>query len=323
MGKHFNPSRMDESKPFDRRAFLRAGLLSAGYIGFNGIYLPSLGNTATETITLLHTNDTHSRIDPFPANDPKYAGLGGVARRKELIDSIRNQHEHVLLLDSGDMFQGTPYFNLFGGEIELKAMSAMGYDAGTLGNHDFDNGTVGLAQQLHHATFPLLNANYGLENTPLANRISPYRIFEKGRISVGVYGIGIDLQGLVDTEQTPFLVYNDPLQAAIRTSEHLRKKEKCDLIVCLSHLGFRYEDDKISDIRIAESEADIDIILGGHTHTFMDSPHIVKNKTGKNILILHSGFAGIRMGKIDITLELKSRKIRHYSSTVKISKKSS
>jgi 5'-nucleotidase len=202
-------------------------------------------------------------------------------------------------------------------------MSALGYDAGTLGNHDFDKGTMGLAQQLHHATFPLLNANYDLENTPLANRISPYRIFEKGRILVGIFGIGIDLQGLVDTEQIPNLVYKDPVQAAIHTSQHLRKKEKCDLIVCLSHLGFRYEDSKISDILLAGSEADIDIILGGHTHTFMDAPYIVKNKSGKNVMILHSGFGGIRMGKVDIAFELKSRKIRHYSSTVKISKKSS
>ena len=259
-------------------------------------------------LTILHTNDVHSRLDPFPADGTKYQGLGGVSGRATLIKNIRSGEKNVLLLDCGDIVQGTPYFNMFGGNPEYELMNAMGYDASTLGNHDFDTGIHRLAELQGIAGFPMINANYDMKDTPMKGLTHPYRIFERGGLKIGVTGVGIDLKGLVTEKQTGDLIYMDPIINANRAAVLLKKELKCDLVICLSHLGFRYKENKVSDIILAENSKNIDLILGGHTHTFLDKPEIVKNKDGENVLINQVGWAGIRLGRIDITFEKGSKK---------------
>ena len=253
-------------------------------------------------LTILHTNDWHSRIDPFPESNRRNAGQGGAVRRARKIETIRNEAEHVLLLDAGDIFQGTPYFNLFGGELELKLMSKMGYDLATIGNHDFDLGIEHLADfAKQHAQFGFVNANYELKDTPLAGMVRPYQIFEKGPLKIGVLGVGIELEGLVPTSLYGDAQYNDPLAAAERYGQLLKEEEKCDLVICLSHLGYRYREEKVSDMILAQETRHIDIILGGHTHTFLDEPTIVKNKADRGVLVHQVGFGGLILGRIDVS----------------------
>jgi 5'-nucleotidase len=314
---------MEDLLKLNRRDFIGQSLKLATAVGICGIPLEVFADREIHPLTILHTNDTHSRIDPFPANDPKFAGMGGIAQRLNVIEKIRGEQSHVLLLDSGDFFQGTPYFNIFGGEVELKAMSALRYDATTLGNHDFDNGAEGLSRQLIHASFPILNTNYDLKDSALSGKIERYKIFQKGEIKVGVFGIGIELKGLVDERLIRNIYYLNPVQCANDTARHLKLEENCDLVICLSHLGLKYEDSKISDLKFAAQSKHIDLILGGHTHTFLDEPLIVKNSIQKDMIIAQVGWGGIKLGRIDFLFEKKSRKIRHSASTVKISKKSS
>ncbi len=272
----------------------------------------SLGNfdamaRGTRHLTILHTNDVHSYIDPFAADHPKYPGKGGVARRAALIESIRRENPNVLLVDAGDIFQGTPYFNYYGGELEFRLMSMMKYDAATLGNHDFDNGIDGFAAQLPHAEFDFVSANYDFSKTILDGRVKPYRIFNKGGIKVGVFGIGIELTGLVNPKHYKETVYLNPVEVAQEMADVLRR-EQCDLVICLSHLGYKYADpDKISDVKLAGMTHGIDLIIGGHTHTFLDKPVTVKNDKGNDVLINQTGCYGVNLGRVDFYLDRVSK----------------
>lgn len=294
-----------------RRQFIRKALWTGGLISLGQFPLSALESAhftgEVARITLLHTNDVHSRMEPFPEGS-RYAGMGGAARRAGLINQIRKEVSEVLLLDAGDMFQGTPYFNFYQGELELKAMSAMGYDAGTIGNHDFDAGIESLAKQLDaHAHFPLLNANYLLKDTPLSGKVAEYQIFQKGRIKVGVFGLGIELKGLVPEDWYGNTQYLDPVVQGQRVATLLRREMDCDLVICLSHLGYQYRGGKISDVALAQQTRDIDIIIGGHTHTFLDTPVLEKNLDGEDVLINQVGWAGIRLGRLDVHF-VKGRK---------------
>jgi 5'-nucleotidase len=281
-----------------RRSFIKAGLSLAALSSLPA-FAGSLGREWEERLTILHTNDWHSRIDPFPINDAKYPGQGGAARRAALINKIRKEQAHVVLLDSGDVFQGTPYFNYYGGEPEFRLMSSMGYDACTMGNHDFDNGTDGLARMLPHANFPWVNCNYDLRESGLADRIKPWQVIRRGRLKIGILGVGIDLDGLVPEKNRKGVFYKNPVQCAADTANILKFDFGCDLIVCLSHLGFQYKDGKVSDMILAVNSENIDLILGGHTHTFMDKPVVVMNRKGKPVTIHQAGWAGLRLGRID------------------------
>lgn len=261
-------------------------------------------------LTILHTNDMHSRIDPFPMNDPSYPGLGGMARRAALIGKIRSEEKNVLLFDAGDVFQGTPYFNLFGGEVEFKLMSSMKYDGCTIGNHDFDNGLDGLMNMLPHATFPFINSNYDFSDTVMNGKTIPHKIFLKEGIRVGVFGLGIELSGLVEKKLSGNTKYLDPLKKAEEVAGFLKNDAKCDFVICLSHLGYKYEADKVSDMVLAKQTSNIDLVIGGHTHTFLNAPEIVKNRMNTDVLINQVGWAGIRLGKIDVFFQRgKSKKI--------------
>ena len=306
-----------------RRAFLKkTAFAGAGIITFNSISNEALAKTEMVKITILHTNDVHSHIDPFPDNDPKYAGLGGVVRRAALIKKIRNEEKNVLLFDVGDVFQGTPYFNMYGGELELKLMSMMQYDASTIGNHDFDNGLDGLLKQLPNASFPFINCNYDFSDTPIAGKIIPHKIYEKGGIKVGVFGLGIELEGLVDKRMSGNTKYLDPIEKAAEAAHYLKNDQKCDLVICLSHLGYKYESKKISDIELAKQSKNIDVILGAHTHTFLDTPVSCKNRDDKEVLVAQVGWAGIKLGRIDYIFEKKSKKMVAEGYSIKISNKS-
>ena len=285
----------------NRRHFLHRAAL--GGVLLSGAALP--GRPAVvgseRRLTILHTNDWHSRIDPFPEDGSRHAGQGGAVRRAELIAQVRAAEPNVLLFDSGDIFQGTPYFNFFQGELEMKLMSQMGYDAATIGNHDFDGGLANLATQLQHAAFPMLSANYDFSGTELAGRTEPYRVFERGGIRVGVFGLGIRLAGLVPTPLYGATQYQDPVQRGNQTASHLRSRQNCDLVVCLSHLGYRYADGQVSDLVLAQESSEIDLILGGHTHTFMDRPVTVGNRNGDPVIINQVGFGGLLVGRLEVT----------------------
>ena len=302
---------MEELQKTTRRNFIKVGGLTAAAFALNLKTADAFANGRIQKLTILHTNDVHSRIEPFPMDGSRNQGLGGTARRSALIKQIRAEQENVLLLDAGDIFQGTPYFNKFGGELELKLMSQMGYDATTLGNHDFDNGVEGFYKQLPNANFPVLIANYDLRNTPLANATQPYKIFKKGGLKIGVFGIGIALKGLVDPKNYGETQYLDPIANANATAALLKKELHCDLVICSSHLGYKYRTATVSDQVLAASTRNIDLIIGGHTHTFLDIPEDVKNLDGELTTINQVGFAGINLGRIDYYFEgFKDKKMK-------------
>jgi 5'-nucleotidase len=285
-----------------RRHFLKKIKFSSIY----GLTLPYFINddyfdNDLKKITILHTNDVHSHIDPFPKNDPLNPSGGGVIARANLINLIKKDNPNTLVLDAGDVFQGTPYFNFFGGELELKLMSKMGYNASTLGNHEFDNGTEKLSKVLKHANFSFLNSNYTLKNTPLENKIKSHEIFKINGIKIGVFGLGIELEGLVEKKLYKGIKYLNPIEISKDISDDLKYNHNCDLIICLSHLGFSYSKDKniMCDLILAKQTKNIDLIIGGHTHTFLDEPVKVKNLENKDVIINQVGCFGINLGKID------------------------
>lgn len=288
----------------DRRSFLRNTAYTSIVLS-SGTFPLIASPFAPEItkLTILHTNDVHSRIDPFPMDGSKNEGLGGAAKRASLIKKIRSEEKNVLLFDAGDIFQGTPYFNFFGGELEMKLMSEMGYDAATIGNHDFDLGVDGLEKQLKHANFPLLTCNYDFSDTVLNGKTQPYKIFKKDGIKIGVFGVGIELNGLVPASLYKGTIYKDPLVEAENTSKFLKEHEMCDFVICLSHLGYKYNENKVSDQVLASASSHIDLILGGHTHTFLNTPDRVVNKTNKPVIISQVGWAGIVLGRLDIYFE--------------------
>lgn len=299
-----------------RRTFVKNTALSSAFA-----VLPSakiLAKPSVRKITVLHTNDQHSRIEPFEASsNERYSNKGGFARRAALIDKIRSQEKNVLLLDAGDIFQGTPYFNFFGGELEFKLMSKMGYDVATIGNHDFDAALIGLKKQLPHAEFDFVIANYDFSNTILDGAFKPYKIIRKDGVKIGIFGLGIELAGLVGKDYYQETKYLNPVEIAQDITRELKQKN-CDLVICLSHLGFDYDFDKISDVKLAEQTQDIDLIIGGHTHTFLDAPVEKINKAGKPVLINQVGWAGLYLGRIDFYLDILQKEKKYTTNAIAI-----
>jgi 5'-nucleotidase len=271
-------------------------------------------------LTILHTNDFHSHMDPFPKDAARNAGEGGMAKRAAMIQQIRTEQKNVLVFDAGDIFQGTPYFNYYKGEVELKLMTEMGYDAATIGNHDLDNGLEGLNSQLKNAGFPFINSNYDFSETLLAGKILPFKIFKKQGIKIGVYGLGIELDGLVSKQNYGKTKYLDPLETALRMEKFLKEEKKVDLIVCLSHLGYAYKEKKVSDLVIAAETYHTNLVIGGHTHTFLKKPEDVTNKSGETVLVNQVGFGGLILGRIDFFFEKEGRNLISMHSTTGVQK---
>ncbi len=284
----------------ERRTFIQNSLASASFIGAGGLSLTSCNEHAKKQITILHTNDVHSHIDAFPTEHSTFPGLGGLARRAGLVKSIRAENPNTLLFDAGDIFQGTPYFNFYGGELEFKLMTMLNYDAATLGNHDFDNGVDGLLAQLPYGKFDFISSNYDFRNTILDGFTKQYQTYVRDGIKIGVYGLGIKLDGLVTKELYKETKYVEPYEIAQDVERQLKEEEKCDLVICLSHLGYEYKNNNRPDDMVLGTKTKYtDLIIGGHTHTFLEKPSIVTNAAGREILVNQVGCFGVRLGRID------------------------
>src|SRR5215213_2221584 len=310
---------------FTRRKFLGASIIGGASLALSAQPLFSHARTFSEfaspllqpgkdetLITILHTNDQHSQIDPLPAND-RNAGKGGVARRATLVKRIRAENPNTLLLDAGDAFQGTPYFNLYRGEVEYKAMTAVGYDVVTLGNHDFDNGVEALAEAMKHAKFEFVSANYDVRGTVLEDRVKPYVVRELGGVRIGVFGLGVKLEGLNPPDSFKGVKYYDPVKVALGAVRLLRERERCVMVVCASHLGYypNPKGDEVGDSQVASEVDGIDFIASGHTHTFMRQPVAVKQPSGANTIVFQVGKSGIYLGRVDFTV--RSNKVTAYA----------
>ncbi|WP_300440834.1 metallophosphatase [Christiangramia sp.] len=287
-----------------RKDFIHNTAAATAFLGFGGFSVFSLNPEKRKHITILHTNDVHSHIEAFGPEAGRNANMGGVARRASLVEKIRKENPNTLLLDAGDIFQGTPYFNFYGGELEFKLMSMLKYDAATIGNHDFDNGIDGLYAQLPHAKFPFISSNYDFSNTLMEGHVKDYKTFIKDDVKIGIFGLGIELNGLVNKNLYKETKYLDPVEIATDKTRILKEEENCDLIICLSHLGYEYSSSKtISDIKLAKSTENIDLIIGGHTHTFLEKPTTEINKAGKKVLVNQVGCYGLYLGRIDFFLD--------------------
>ena len=256
----------------------------------------------TRRVTLLHTNDTHDHLDPFPAGSGRQSGLGGIARRATLVKRLRKELGSVLLIDAGDAFQGTPYFNEWKGSLDFKLMSLVGYDAVTLGNHDFDAGADGLLEAMKEATFPFVCTNLDFTGAPgLGRRVAPSLVREVGGVRVGILGATYPFDGMVLPENHKGVAWLDPVASLTPAVKRLREQERCDLIVLSSHLGMKGEGGRLGNLELAERVPGIHAIISGHTHRFMDEPAIVKNALGETV-VFEVGYGGTELGRLDFSI---------------------
>ena len=252
-------------------------------------------------LVILHTNDTHSQLEPTAPDAVRYPDMGGYARRLGVINQIRQQEVNVLLLDAGDFSQGTPYYNFFRGRVEVRGINKMSYDAVTLGNHEFDNGMDTLAAILKLAEFPLVSSNYDVSKSVIAEYVKPYLVVEKGGIRIGIIGLGAELKGLVMEEQYKGVKYLDPVETVKKYERLLKKQKKCNVIVCLSHLGSDSTSTKINDFQVAKQSKYVDVFIGGHSHTLLENVK-TNNAKGKSVLITQMGKSGLFLGRINLYL---------------------
>lgn len=249
-------------------------------------------------LIILQTSDVHSRLEPISQQGDRNYGEGGFVRRAAFLDQFRKDHPNIVLFDSGDFSQGTPYYNMFRGEVEVKMMNAMGYDAITIGNHEFDFGLDNMARLFRMADFPVVCANYDLEATVLKGIVKPYVILERGGLKIGVFGLGIEPEGMIQAKNCEGVTYKDPIRVSNEVATLLKAKG-CDLVVCLSHLGIQMDERLIAKTR------NVDVVLGGHSHTFMTGPKKYLNMDGKEVSLMHSGKSGVRVGRLNLTLKRK------------------
>lgn len=253
----------------------------------------------TKKLIILQTSDVHSRIEPINQRGDRNYGEGGFVRRATFLQQFRKEHENVLLFDCGDISQGTPYYNMFQGEVEIKLMNEMGYDAMTIGNHEFDFNVDNMKRLFKMAEFPVVCANYNLDATVLKDVVKPYVILNKYGLKIGVFGLGARPEGLIQANKCEGVVYEDPIEVSNKVAALLKEEEVCDLVICLSHLGIQMDE------RLVAKTRNIDVILGGHSHTFMKEPKTYLNMDGKEVSILHTGKSGVRVGRLDLTLMRK------------------
>lgn len=256
-------------------------------------------------LNILQTSDTHSRIEPIsPHAADQSAGKGGVLRRVAFVEHYRAEHPGVLLFDCGDISQGTPYYNMFKGELEVKMMNLMKYDAMTIGNHEFDFGLENMARLFRLASFPVVCANYDVSSTVLEGLVKPYVVLQREGLRIGVFGLSPRLEGLVQASNCQGVVYRDPIAAARETVEILRGREHCDVVICLSHLGMLGVASEVpGDEALATGTSGIDVILGGHSHTFMEHPAVLLNAEGREVPVMHTGKNGVYVGELKLILQ--------------------
>lgn len=306
---------MGEFSMSNRRAFIKQSVFVGGALTLGLIPNELFASGELVRLTVMHTNDMHCHIDPFPESNAEYPGRGGMVRLASLVSKCRAENPNLLLLDAGDMFQGTPYFNYFKGDLMLKLMSKIGYDAGTVGNHEFDNGLADIASAFQFANFPIVSSNYDFADTILSGMIKPYHIMKKAGIKIGIYGLGIELAGLVGKLNYGNTRYLDPLETALKMERLLKIDHSCDLVICISHLGFSYEHSKISDSSLAPQTKFTDLIVGGHTHSFLEKPLVLKNADGRQILVNQAGWAALAAGKIEFVFD-RTNKMETFTAIV-------
>lgn len=273
--------------------FKRLALLSAIVINLGVL------SAQQKEIVILHTNDTHSQIEPNPATASRNPDEGGIVRRAAVIEQIRKESANVIVVDAGDFVQGSPYYNFFKGEVEVKMMNQIGYNVGTLGNHEFDNGIDELARLLAMAKYPIVCANYDVAGTPLEPYVKPTTVIEKAGIKIGFIGIGIDPEGLIAKKNFGGIKYLDPVKTANKYAREL-KDAGCDMVVVVSHIGYFADEDDKGDRMLAMNSTDIDLIIGGHSHTDLKGCVEVANQDGKPVKITQTGKSGFRVGRVNI-----------------------
>lgn len=251
-------------------------------------------------LVLLHTNDTHSQLEPYKSDDKYNADMAGIVRRAGLIHEVRAKEPNVLVLDAGDFVQGTPYFNLFHGDAEMSLMNKVGLDATTLGNHEFDNGIPFLVNMLKKAKFKVVSSNYDVSSTPLRKYVKTWLIVKKGKLRIGIVSANINPYGLVSPANFSGIKYLKPYETAEAKANWLKSVKKCHMVICLSHLGFDNKGAAPDDIRLAEKTKSIDVIIGGHTHTFLRNPVLKVNAKGDTVVINQVGKGGIYVGRMDL-----------------------
>jgi len=267
------------------------------------LVIPLLLTAQEKSLVILHFNDTHSRIEPMPLSDARNPDKGGVVRQETYIQEVRKETKSVFVFHSGDMVQGTPYFNLFGGKVEIEVANRMKIDAACLGNHEFDNGLDFLAKMVRMAKFPFIATNLDFSGTPMEGHTKKYCIIKRDGLKIGIIGLTINPEGLVSKKNYEGVKYLDPLESANQTAAFLKKEKKCDLVICLSHLGYYFEEEHFGDITLAKESRNIDIILGGHTHTFLQQSDRRKNLDGKEVIIQQTGAYGINTGRVDVVCD--------------------
>lgn len=263
--------------------------------------MSSMGMSAQKQLTILHTNDTHSCIMPLSENlaDTMLAGRGGFVRRIAMLEKERRTEPDLLLFDSGDFSQGSSYYTLFKGDVEVGLMNRMHYDAGTIGNHEFDFGLKNMARVFAALNYPIVCANYKFSQYGLDKIVKPYVILKRNGVKIGVFGLSPELDGLVDRKNYEATQYLDPVATAQAMADLLHKK-KCDVVICLSHLG--WNEDGMSDQEMISKTRGIDLVLGGHSHTYFEKLRYVKNLDGKPIPVDQNGKHGIFLGKMKLSL---------------------
>ena len=253
-------------------------------------------------LVVLHTGDMHSTILPISSQlpDTMKAGRAGMIRRIEMLRQEREKHPDLLLFDSGDFFQGSAYFTMFKGEVEVGLMNRMGYDAVMIGNHEFDAGLEEMARIFRLANFPIVCANYDFTGTPVEGLVKPYIIIQRNGVKIGVFGIGKKMEGLVAAKNCVGVKYLDPAKVALETATMLKEEKKCDVVICISHLGWKVGGD--DDQYVVHHSRNIDLVLGGHSHTYLVEDSYEKNLDGKDVLVDHEGKHSIFVGKMVMNL---------------------
>jgi 5'-nucleotidase len=260
-----------------------------------------------KSLVVLHLNDTHSRIETFPKNHSSYSDKGGMIRLDNYANQVRKENKNVLLFHCGDLVQGTPYFNWYKGGAEIATANLMKTDAACLGNHEFDNGLEFLAKMVKQAKFPFIVTNLDFSGTPMDRLTKKYHIIKRNGIKIGIIGLTINPDGLVSKSSAAGVKYLDPVESANVTAAFLKEKKNCDLIICLSHLGYYPKEEHDGDVTIAKKSHYIDIILGGHTHTFMSEPDKELNADGHEVIINQTGAYGVYFGRLNIIMEEKTK----------------
>ncbi len=266
----------------------------------------AVGAYAQKHLEVLHTNDTHSCILPLNPNlaDTAVAGRGGFLRRVAMIKEERAKNPDLLLIDSGDFSQGSPFYTMFKGDVEVGLMNLMGYDAVTIGNHEFDFGLENMARIFKMAKFPVVCANYDFTGTCVEGLVKPYVIIKRNGLKIGLFGLSPQLEGLVDLSKCKGVTYLDPIEVGNRVAAELKHDKKCDVVICVSHLGW-LRPDEMGDQKVLASSNDIDLVLGGHSHSYFKALRYVNNADGKAVPVDQNGKNAMYVGKLTLSFDKK------------------